>query len=146
MPFIQVVGVSKSYGAKRLFVDVNVNFTERRRYGLTGPNGAGKSTFLKILSGDMEADNGDVARPEKTSMLRQDQFAYEDVPVLSVVIMGNKKLWAAMQEKEKLFARPHLTDKEGERLGELECTVAEEDGYTAEADAAQLLTGLGIPE
>jgi ATPase subunit of ABC transporter with duplicated ATPase domains len=146
MPSIQVVGVSKSYGAKRLFVDVNVNFTERRRYGLTGPNGAGKSTFLKILSGDMEADNGEVARPEKTSMLRQDQFAYEDVPVMSVVIMGNKKLWAAMQEKEKLFLRPHLTDKEGERLGELECTVAEEDGYTAEADAAQLLTGLGIPE
>src|SRR5690349_20180815 len=146
MPSIQVIGVTKAYGSKRLFQEVTVNFTERRRYGLTGPNGAGKSTFLKILSGDMEPDNGAVARPEKTSMLRQDQFAYEDMQVLSVVIMGNKKLWAAMQEKEKLLARPNLTDKEGERLGELECTVAEEDGYTAEADAAQLLSGLGIPE
>ncbi|MET0596217.1 MAG: ATP-binding cassette domain-containing protein, partial [Polyangiaceae bacterium] len=146
MPSIQVVGVSKSYGSKRLFQEVTVNFTEKRRYGLTGPNGAGKSTFLKILSGDLEADNGAVARPEKTSVLRQDQFAFEDKQVLSVVIMGNKKLWAAMEEKEKLLAKPNLSDKEGERLGELECTVAEEDGYTAESDAAQLLEGLGIVE
>jgi ATPase subunit of ABC transporter with duplicated ATPase domains len=146
MPSIQVVAVSKSYGSKRLFENVTVTFNERRRYGLTGPNGAGKSTFLKILSGDMEPDNGDISRPEKTSMLRQDQFAYEEMQVISVVLMGNKKLWAAMQEKEKLLARPNLTDKEGERLGELECTVAEEDGYTAEADAAQLLSGLGIGE
>src|ERR1044071_452171 len=104
MPSIQVVGVSKSYGSKRLFQEVTVNFTEKRRYGLPGPNGSGKSTFLKILSGDLEADNGSVSRPEKTSVLRQDQFAYEEMQVLAVVIMGNKKLWAAMEEKEKLLA------------------------------------------
>jgi ATPase subunit of ABC transporter with duplicated ATPase domains len=146
MPNIQVNGVTKSYSSKRLFEDVTVNFTERRRYGLTGPNGAGKSTFLKIVAGDLEPDSGSVSRPEKTSVLKQDQFAYEDQPVMSVVIMGNKKLWAAMQEKEVLLAKPNLTDKEGERLGELECTVAEEDGYTAEPDASELLAGLGIPE
>ncbi len=146
MPSLQVVGVTKGYGAKRLFEDVTVSFTERRRYGLTGPNGAGKSTFLKILSGDIEPDSGSIARPEKTSMLRQDQFAYEDAPVLSVVVMGNHKLWAAMQEKEQLLSQATLTDVEGARLGELECTIAEEDGYTAEADAAELLAGLGIPE
>src|SRR4051794_21371514 len=100
MPNIQVNGVTKSYSSKRLFEDVTVNFTERRRYGLTGPNGAGKSTFLKIVAGDLEPDSGSVSRPEKTSVLKQDQFAYEDLPVMSVVIMGNKKLWAAMQEKE----------------------------------------------
>jgi len=146
MPNIQVIGVTKSYSAKRLFEDVTVTFTERRRYGLTGPNGAGKSTFLKIVAGDLEPDSGTVSRPQKTSVLKQDQFAYEDLPVMSVVIMGNKKLWAAMQEKEVLLAKPNVTDKEGERLGELECTVAEEDGYTAEPDASELLAGLGIPE
>jgi ATPase subunit of ABC transporter with duplicated ATPase domains len=146
MPSIQVIGVTKAYGSKRLFEDVTVSFSERRRYGLTGPNGAGKSTFLKILSGDLEADSGDVARPEKTSVLKQDQFAFEEHEVLSAVVMGNKKLWAAMHEKEELLARAKLTDEEGARLGELECTIAEEDGYAAEADAADLLSGLGIPE
>ncbi|HKQ67928.1 MAG TPA: ATP-binding cassette domain-containing protein, partial [Polyangiaceae bacterium] len=146
MQSIQVMGVTKAYGAKRLFQDVSVSFTERRRYGLTGPNGAGKSTFLKILAGDLEPDAGSVARPEKTSVLRQDQFAFEELPVLSVVVMGNKRLWAAMQEKEVLLAKPAVSDAEGTRLGELECTVAEEDGYTADADASELLSGLGIPE
>jgi ATPase subunit of ABC transporter with duplicated ATPase domains len=146
MPSIQVLGVTKAYGAKRLFEEVTVNFTERRRYGLTGPNGAGKSTFLKILAGELEPDNGSVARPEKTSVLKQDHFAYEDAAVLSVVVMGNKKLWAAIQEKDALLVRPSLSDEQGARLGELECTIAEEDGYTADADAADLLSGLGIPE
>src|SRR4051812_34189632 len=103
MSSIQVIGVTKSYGSKRLFQDVTVSFTERRRYGLTGPNGAGKSTFLKILAGDLEPDSGSVARPKKTSMLRQDQFAFEDHRVLSVVLMGNQRLWGAMQEKEDLL-------------------------------------------
>jgi ATPase subunit of ABC transporter with duplicated ATPase domains len=146
MPSIQVLGATKAYGSKRLFQEVTVNFTERRRYGLTGPNGAGKSTFLKILAGEIEADSGSVARPEKTSVLKQDQFAYEEQPALSVVVMGNKRLWAAMQEKEHLLAKHNLTDDEGTRLGELEGTIAEEDGYTAESDAAELLAGLGIPE
>jgi ATPase subunit of ABC transporter with duplicated ATPase domains len=145
MASIQVQGVSKGYGSKRLFEDVVVNFSGGRRYGLTGPNGAGKSTFMKILAGDLEPDNGSVSRPEKTSVLRQDQFAFEEMRVVDVVIRGNHKLWAAMEEKEKLLAVESLTDEQGERLGELEGTIAEEDGYTAEPEAETLLEGLGIP-
>ncbi len=145
MSAIQVQGVTKAYGSKRLFEDVTVSFTAGRRYGLTGPNGAGKSTFMKILSGDLEPDTGVCSRPEKTSVLRQDQYAFEDVRVLDVVVMGNHKLWAAMQEKEKLLASENLTDAEGERLGELEGVIAEEDGYSADSEAATLLEGLGIP-
>jgi ATPase subunit of ABC transporter with duplicated ATPase domains len=144
MPSIQVQGVSKAYGSKRLFENVVVSFSEGRRYGLTGPNGAGKSTFMKILAGDLEPDTGSVVRPEKTSVLRQDQYAFEDVRVLDVVVMGNKKLWAAMQEKEELLASAELTDEQGARLGELEGVIADEDGYVAESEAATLLEGLGI--
>ncbi|HEY4013752.1 MAG TPA: ATP-binding cassette domain-containing protein [Polyangiaceae bacterium] len=146
MPTIQVSSVTKSYGSKRLFEDVTVTFGDGRRFGLTGPNGAGKSTFMKILAGDLEADSGAVARPEKTSVLKQDQFAFEDRRAVDVVVMGNKRLWAAMEEKEHLLALPSITDAQGERLGELEGVVAEEDGYTAESDAATLLSGLGIPD
>src|SRR5690242_6119750 len=146
MPSIQVRDVSKAYGSKRLFLDVNVEFGEGKRYGITGPNGAGKSTFLKILSGELEPDAGSVSRPARTSVLQQDQYAYERDRVLSVVLMGNKRLWAAMEEKEQLIALPNLTDQQGERLGELEGVIAEEDGYSAEADAGELLSGLGIPE
>lgn len=146
MPSIQVQGVTKGYGSKRLFEDVNVNFSEGRRYGLTGPNGAGKSTFMKILAGDLDPDNGIVSRPEKTGVLRQDQYAFEDSRVIDVVVMGNRRLWAATVEKEQLLAKADLTDAEGERLGELEGTIAEEDGYSAESDAAALLQGLGIAE
>ncbi len=145
MSNLVVAAVTKSYGAKRLFEDVNVNFTAGKRYGLTGPNGAGKSTFMKILSGDLDPDTGTVSRPEKTSVLRQDQFGYEDVRVLDVVLQGAKKLWAAMTEKERIFALPDISDELGHRLGELEVIVGEEDGYTAEADASTLLAGLGIP-
>ncbi|MCK6549688.1 ATP-binding cassette domain-containing protein [Myxococcota bacterium] len=145
MAAISVQGVTKAYGSRKLFVDVDVVFSEGRRFGLTGPNGAGKSTFMKILAGDLEPDYGTVSRPEKTSVLRQDQFAYEDVRVLDVVMMGNKRLWAAQHEKESLYALEHLTDAQGERLGELEGIFGEEDGYTAEADAGALLLGLGIP-
>jgi ATPase subunit of ABC transporter with duplicated ATPase domains len=146
MSNLQVSSVTKSYGAKKLFEDVTVNFTAGKRYGLTGPNGAGKSTFMKILAGDLEPDTGgQVSRPEKTSVLRQDQFAYEEFRVLDVVLRGSKKLWAAMQEKEQLLALPEITDDQGHRLGELEMFIGEEDGYSAEADAGALLAGLGIP-
>jgi ATPase subunit of ABC transporter with duplicated ATPase domains len=145
MAAITVQGVTKAYGGKKLFVDVNVAFAGGRRFGLTGPNGAGKSTFMKILAGDLEPDAGVVSRPEKTSVLRQEQYAFEDFRVLDVVIMGNKRLWAAQMEKEELFALESITDAQGERLGELEGVVGEEDGYTAEADAGELLIGLGIP-
>ena len=145
MANLQVSSVTKSYASKKLFEDVTANFTAGKRYGLTGPNGAGKSTFMRILAGDLDPDSGQVARPEKTSVLRQDQFAYEDVRVLDVVLHGSKKLWAAMTEKEAILALPNITDEQGTRLGELECVIAEEDGYTAEADAGLLLAGLGIP-
>ncbi len=143
---ISVNGVTKAYGTKRLFEDVSVSFSDGRRYGLTGPNGAGKSTFMKILAGDLDPDTGSIARPEKTSVLRQDQFAFEESRVLDVVLMGNKRLWAAMQEKEHILAKEHISDEEGERLGELEGVVAEEDGYVADSEAAALLVGLGIAD
>jgi ATPase subunit of ABC transporter with duplicated ATPase domains len=145
MSNLQVSSVTKAYGGKKLFEDVTVNFTEGKRYGLTGPNGAGKSTFMKILAGDLEPDSGSVSRPDKTSVLRQDQFGYEDVRVLDVVLRGAKKLWAAMAEKEQLLALGDISDEQGHRLGELECVIAEEDGYMAESDAGALLAGLGIP-
>ncbi len=146
MATIQVTGVTKAYGQKRLFEDVDVVFSEERRYGLTGPNGAGKSTFMQILSGELEPDAGTVSRPKKTSVLKQDQFAYEEQRVLDVVVQGNGALWAGLQEKEALLHKPDLTDAEGHRLADLEALIAEEDGYTAESDAAELLSGLGVPE
>ncbi len=146
MSAIQVTSVTKAFAGKRLFDDVNVNFSGGRRYGLTGPNGAGKSTFMKILEGILEPDNGQVSRPAKTSVLKQDQFGFEDKRVLDVVLMGNKPLWAAMHEKDSILALPEITDAQGERLGELEHVIAEEDGYTADSDAAELLAGLGIPQ
>ncbi len=145
MPTIQVTNVTKAYGGKKLFEDVNVVFSEGKRYGLTGPNGAGKSTFMKILSGDLEPDTGMISRPKRTSVLRQDQFAYEDQRGIDVVLQGNKSLWSVLQEKEALIHLPNLTEEQGLRLGELEVTIAEEDGYTAESDAGELLDGLGVP-
>jgi ATPase subunit of ABC transporter with duplicated ATPase domains len=146
MQSIQVIGVTKRYGGKRLFEEVTVSFTEGKRYGLTGPNGAGKSTFMKILAGQLEPDAGTVSRPARTSVLRQDQFAYEPRRVLDVVLMGNARLWEALQAKEALLAVPNLSDEQGAELGMLEGTIAEEDGYTAESDAGELLAGLGITE
>src|SRR5687768_3753174 len=137
-----VTKVTKAFGPKKLFEDVNVTFSSGRRYGLTGPNGAGKSTFMKILSGDLEPDTGTVSRPRKYGVLRQDQFAYEEDRVLDVVLMGNKPLWAAMKEKDALLAKPDITEADGNRLGDLEGIIAEEDGYVAESAAAELLEGL----
>ena len=98
MASFSIVNVSKGYGPKKLFEEVNVAFSAGRRYGLTGPNGAGKSTFMKILAGDEEQDTGDIMRPRKLGILRQDHFQYEETRVLDVVMMGNKPLWAALTE------------------------------------------------
>ncbi len=133
------------YGGKILFEEVTTTFQSGRRYGLTGPNGAGKSTFMKLLSGELEAQKGTVVRPKKLGILRQDQFAFDQYRVIDTVIMGNIPLWEALEEREVLYAKPDLTDDDGMRLGELEGVVAEEDGYTAESDAAVLLDGLDIP-
>src|SRR5271165_1018614 len=143
---ISVSNVSMRYGGKILFEDVATTFQPGRRYGLTGPNGAGKSTFMKLLSGELEPQKGTVVRPKKVGVLRQDQFAFDQFRVVDTVIMGNLPLWKALEEREKLYEKHDLTDEDGMRLGELEGIVAEEDGYTAEADAAVLLDGLDIPE
>src|SRR5438552_295404 len=117
-----------------------------RRYAITGPNGAGKSTFMKILTGELDSTSGSVTRPKRMGVLRQDQFAFDESRVIDTVVMGNKVLWDALQERDALYAKPHeqLTDADGMRLGELEGIVGEEGGYTAEADAAVLLDGLGV--
>src|SRR6201987_4731766 len=143
---ISVSTVSMRYGAKILFEDVTVTFIAGRRYGLTGPNGAGKSTFMKVLSGDLDAQKGDVVRPKKIGVLSQDQFAFDTHRVIDTVIMGNKPLWNALEERDRIYSKSELTDEDGMRLGELEGIVGEEDGYTAESDAAILLQGLDIPD
>ena len=134
------------YGSKVLFDDVTTTFSAGRRYGLTGPNGAGKSTFMKLLSGELQPQKGTVVRPAKFGLLRQDQFQFDEFRVVDTVIMGNSRLWSALQERDVLYAKPDMTDADGMRLGELEGIVGEEDGYSAESDAAILLQGLDIPD
>ena len=143
---IAVQSVSMRYGSKVLFDDVTTTFSTGRRYGLTGPNGAGKSTFMKLLSGDLQPQKGSVVRPAKLGNLRQDQFAFDRFRVLDAVIMGNARLWSALQERDALYSKSDMTDEDGMRLGELEGIVGEEDGYTADSDAAILLQGLDIPD
>jgi len=143
---ISVSNVSMRYGAKVLFDEVSTGFTPGKRYGLTGPNGAGKSTFMKLLSGELEPQKGTVVRPEKLGILSQDQFAFDQYRVIDTVIMGNKWLWAALEERDQLYSKTEMTDADGMRLGELEGIVGEEDGYTAETDAAVLLQGLDIAD
>ena len=143
---ISVQGVSMRFGSKVLFDDVTTTFSAGRRYGLTGPNGAGKSTFMKLLTGEMPAQRGTVARPAKVGVLRQDQFAFDAYRVIDTVVMGNQRLWSALQERERLYAKTDMTDADGMRLGELEGIVGEENGYEAESQAAILLQGLDIPD
>src|SRR5580693_9203751 len=143
---ISVSNVTMRYGSKVLFEDVSVSFVPGRRYGLTGPNGSGKSTFMKVLTGELDAQKGNVVRPRKMGVLRQDQFAFDDYRVIDTVIMGNRPLWAALEERDRIYEKPEMTDEDGMRLGELEGVIGDEDGYTAEADAAVLLDGLDIPE
>src|ERR687898_339320 len=141
---IAVNGVSMQYGSKVLFDDVTATFSAGRRYGLTGPNGAGKSTFMKLLTGELVPQKGTVTRPQKLGVLRQDQFAFDKFRVIDTVIMGNARLWSALEERDFLYAKGDMTDEDGMRLGELEGIVGEEDGYSAESDAAILLQGLDI--
>jgi ATPase subunit of ABC transporter with duplicated ATPase domains len=134
------------FGAKILFEDVSTAFLSGRRYGLTGPNGSGKSTFMKLLTGETEPQKGSVVRPKRLGVLRQDQFAFDAFRVIDTVVMGNRPLWDALAERDAIYEKPDMTDEDGMRLGELEGIVAENDGYTAESDAAVLLDGLDIPE
>src|ERR1035437_5445772 len=143
---ISVSNVTMRYGQKLLFEDVSVTFTSGRRYGLTGPNGSGKSTFMKVLTGEIDAQKGNVVRPKKIGVLSQDQYAFDAFRVIDSVIMGNKRLWKALEEREIIYNKPEMTDEDGSRLGELEGIVGEEDGYEAEANAAILLQGLDIAD
>ncbi len=143
---ISVSHVSMRFGSKILFDDVTTTFLAGRRYGLTGPNGAGKSTFMNLLTGESEPQRGTVVRPKKIGVLSQDRFAFDRHRVLDTVIMGNQRLWSALTERDALYERPDMSNEDGMRLGELEGIVGEEDGYSAESDAAVLLQGLDIAE
>ena len=139
--------ITMQFGAKPLFENVSIKFGDGNRYGLIGANGAGKSTFMKILAGVLEPSGGNVAidSGERMAFLRQDQFAYEDVRVLDVVMMGHAEMWACMQEKDAIYANPEATEEDYMKAAELEGHFAEYDGYTAEARAGELLLGVGIP-
>ncbi|MDP1607356.1 MAG: ATP-binding cassette domain-containing protein, partial [Rhodocyclaceae bacterium] len=139
--------ITMQFGAKPLFENVSVKFGEGNRYGLIGANGSGNTTFMKILAGALEPSAGNVSLDahERMAFLRQDQFAYEDVRVLDVVMMGHEAMWACMQEKDAIYANPDATEDEYMHAAELEHHFAEYDGYTAEARAGELLLGVGIP-
>jgi len=134
------------FGAKPLFENISVKFGDGNRYGLIGANGCGKSTFMKILGGDLEPSAGNVMLDvnERLGKLRQDQFAYEEMRVLDVVMMGHTEMWATMAERDAIYANPEATDDDYMKAAELEGKVAEYDGYTAEARAGELLLGAGV--
>ncbi len=143
---ISANNITLRLGKRALFEEVNIKFTEGNCYGLIGANGAGKSTFLKILSGDLESTNGDVVMNagERLSVLQQDHYKYDEFAVLDTVMMGNKRLYEVMKEKEEIYAKEDFTDEDGIRASDLEGEFADMNGWEAESDAATLLNGLGI--
>jgi len=145
---ITINNLAMQYGARLLFTDVNLNLNSNNRYGLVGSNGAGKSTFLKLIMKEEEPSNGEVVavRNARIGCLKQDQFVYENTPIIDAVIAGNKALWQAMQEKNKLLELEELDDESGYRLGDIEQIIIDNDGYIADIFAAELLVGLGIKE
>ena len=145
---ISVSNLSLRYGKRVLFDEVNLKFIPGNCYGVIGANGAGKSTFLKILSGEIDPSTGQVsmAPGDRMSVLKQNHFEFDDKKVLETVLMGNKKLWAVMHEKEALYAKADFTEEDGNRAADLEHQFGEMNGWDAESDAANLLSGLGIKE
>jgi ATPase subunit of ABC transporter with duplicated ATPase domains len=143
---ISTANLSIQFGAKPLFENVSVTFGNGNRYGLIGANGSGKSTLMKILAGVLEPSAGNVSTDPhiRVGQLHQDQFAYEDYRVLDTVIMGHEKMWKVMQERERLYSLPRLSDEEGMRVADLEVEFAEMDGYSADSRAGELLEGIGI--
>ncbi|MGH2645865.1 MAG: ABC-F family ATP-binding cassette domain-containing protein, partial [Chitinophagaceae bacterium] len=137
-----------SYGKRVLFDEVNLNFTRGNCYGIIGANGAGKSTFLKILAGEIDPNKGSVSITpgERLSVLKQDQFAYDQYPVLQTVIMGNSHLWKVTQKRDAIYAKTDFTEEDGILAGHLEDEFGEMGGYTAESDAATFLSNLGITD
>ncbi len=146
MTMLQVSDVSLRFGDRKLFEDVNIKFTPGNCYGLIGANGAGKSTFLKILSGELDAQSGHVSmgKDERLAILKQDHFQYEDETVLDVVLMGHEELWNINKEKTEIYMKPDFSDEDGIKAAELEALFGEMGGYTSELDAENLLSGLGI--
>ena len=144
---ISTSGITIQFGEKPLFENVNLRFGDGNRYGLIGANGCGKSTFMKILGGDLAPTAGQVAldRGIRMGKLRQDQFAYEEMRVLDVVIMGHEQLWQIGKERERIYSLPEMSEEDGMKVAELESHYAELDGYTAESRAGDLLIGVGIP-
>lgn len=145
---ITATNIGLSYGKRVIFKEVNIKFTPGNCYGLIGANGAGKSTFLKILSGEIEPQQGQVSidSGKRLAVLRQDQFAFDEHTVISTVIMGHKKLYEVMAERDKIYAKTEFTEEDGIRSGELEALFGEMNGYEAESEAAVLLNGVGIGE
>ncbi|MSR77662.1 MAG: ATP-binding cassette domain-containing protein [Candidatus Omnitrophica bacterium] len=140
--------ITLQFGKRELFKDVTITFSPGNCYGIIGANGSGKSTFLKILSGDLEASSGEVAiaRDKRLSILRQDQFAFDEYSVLTTVLMGHKRLYQVMQEKDLIYAKADFSEKDGLRASELETEFSEMNGWSAESEAAKLLSDLGIEE
>ncbi|GGB35427.1 ATP-binding cassette domain-containing protein [Virgibacillus dakarensis] len=145
---VTVTNISLRYGDKKLFEDVNLKFTHGNCYGVIGANGAGKSTFLKVLSGEVEAQSGNVSLSpgERMAVLKQDHFAYEDYQVIDTVLMGHERLYKVKQEKDAIYMKTDFSEEDGMRAAELEGEFAEMNGWEAESDAAILLKGLGIDE
>ncbi len=145
---IAVSNLSLRYGKRVLFDEVNIKFTPGNCYGVIGANGAGKSTFLKILSGEIDATTGHVTMTpgDRLSVLKQNHFEFDEFEVLQTVLMGNKKLWDIIQEKDAIYAKPDFSEEDGVKAAELEAVFAEMDGWNAESDAANMLSGLGIKE
>lgn len=140
--------VTLSFGKRVLFDEVNLSFSKGNCYGVIGANGAGKSTFLKILSGEIEPNKGtiDITPGERMAVLKQNHFEFDDITVLNTVMMGHKKLWSVMHERDAIYAKADFTEEDGIRAGELEGEFGEMDGYTAESDAGTLLSELGVPD
>ncbi|QEC43730.1 ABC-F family ATP-binding cassette domain-containing protein [Pseudobacter ginsenosidimutans] len=145
---ISVNNVTLSFGKRVLFDEVNISFSKGNCYGVIGANGAGKSTFLKILSGEIEPNKGtiDITPGERMAVLKQNHFEFDEITVLNTVMMGHKKLWSVMHERDAIYAKADFTEEDGIRAGELEGEFGEMGGYTAESDAGSLLSELGVPE
>lgn len=144
---LSTANITMQFGAKPLFENISVKFGEGNRYGLIGANGCGKSTFMKILGGDLESSGGNVILDANTRLgkLKQDQFGYESMRVLDVVMMGHVQMWQAMTDRDAIYENPDATDDDYMRAAELEAKFAEYDGYTASARAGELLLGVGVP-
>jgi len=145
---ISTDNVTLSYGKRILFEDVNIKFTPGNCYGVIGANGSGKSTFLKILSGEIETTHGtvNITQGERMAVLKQNHFEFDEIPVLQTVIMGHKKLYSVMQERDALYAKPDFSDEDGIKVSHLEEEFAHLNGWEAESEAAELLSGLGIKD